>query len=160
MFSIQRVVTPPWPAALAGRLEKLTFASDLLRGNPLGDPHARPLQVYLPPGYRDESRRFPSVYLLPGYGGTAFSWAGQPTYGQPLLQLIDAAFRAGRAPEARVASLDGWTRYGGRSYRSQRERLDRSRRQSVRGIRGDRPLPLLPVRRGRPLHRHALPHHP
>ena len=116
MFSIQRVVTPPWPAALAGRLEKLTFASDLLRGNPLGDPHARPLQVYLPPGYRDESRRFPSVYLLPGYGGTAFSWADQPTYGQPLLQLIDAAFAAGRASEAVVVSVDGWTRYGGSQY--------------------------------------------
>ena len=65
----------PWPAALAGRLEKVTVASELLRGNPLGDPHERPLWVYLPPGYPDQARRFPSVYLLPGYGGSVASWA-------------------------------------------------------------------------------------
>jgi hypothetical protein len=41
---------PPWPAALSGRLEQGFFTSELLRGNPLGDPHERPLWVYLPPG--------------------------------------------------------------------------------------------------------------
>ncbi|HEY1915397.1 MAG TPA: alpha/beta hydrolase-fold protein [Streptosporangiaceae bacterium] len=56
------------------------------------------------------------MYLLPGYGGTAVSWVGQATYGQPLLDRIDAAFAAGRAPEAVVVSVDGWTRYGGSQY--------------------------------------------
>jgi Putative esterase len=116
MFITQPRVVPPWPAELAGRLEKITLDSTLLRGNPLGDPHRRPLQVYLPPGYRDEGRRFPVVYLLPGYGGSAGSWTSRSTYGRPLVELIDAAFAAGRAPAAVVVSVDGWTRYGGSQY--------------------------------------------
>jgi S-formylglutathione hydrolase FrmB len=116
MFITRRTVTPPWPADLAGRLEKLTITSELLRGNPLGDPHDRPLWVYLPPGYQHTGRRFPSVYLLPGYGGTVDSWTQRYGYGRPLIELIDAAFAAGRAPEAVVVCVDGWTRYGGSQY--------------------------------------------
>ena len=36
-----------------GRLNEHVIVSDLLRGNPLGDPHERPLWVYTPPGYDD-----------------------------------------------------------------------------------------------------------
>ena len=43
-----------------GRFEQVTVASEALRGNPLGDPHERPLWVYLPDGY--EERRWPVVY--------------------------------------------------------------------------------------------------
>ena len=106
----------PWPAALAGRLEKVTVASELLRGNPLGDPHERPLWVYLPPGYPDQARRFPSVYLLPGYGGSVTSWARRPVFGRTVLEMIDEAFATGQAPQAVVVSVDGWTRYGGSQY--------------------------------------------
>ena len=45
--------------------------SELLRDNPLGDPHERPLWVYVPPGYDDTDRRYPSVYVLQGYTGHA-----------------------------------------------------------------------------------------
>jgi S-formylglutathione hydrolase FrmB len=106
----------PWPATLAGRLDKVTVASELLRGNPLGDPHERPLWVYLPPDYPDETRRFPALYLLPGYGGSVASWARRPVFGQPVLEMIDEAFATGRAPQAVVVSVDGWTRYGGSQY--------------------------------------------
>jgi hypothetical protein len=41
----------PWAADLAGRIERHTIDSTLLGGNRLGDPHVRPLWVYLPPGY-------------------------------------------------------------------------------------------------------------
>lgn len=60
----------PWNAELAGRIGNHVFTSDLLRGNPLGDPHERPLLVYTPPGY-DESpgRRYPVVYVIQGYTG-------------------------------------------------------------------------------------------
>jgi S-formylglutathione hydrolase FrmB len=107
---------PPWPAALSGRLEQGVFTSELLRGNPLGDPHERPLWVYLPPGYQDEERLFPSVYLLHGHGGSVASWGNRPTYGQPVLEMIDEAFAAGQAPQAIVVCVDGWTRYGGSQY--------------------------------------------
>jgi len=44
----------PWSADLVGRIDDNVINSELLRGNPLGDPHERPLPVYLPPGYDDE----------------------------------------------------------------------------------------------------------
>jgi S-formylglutathione hydrolase FrmB len=108
--------TPPWPAVLSGRLEKLVFPSALLQANPLNDPHERPLQVYLPPGYQDQARRFPSVYLLHGYFGSAASWADRTGFGPPVLEIIDQAFAAGRAPQAVVVSVDGWNRYGGSQW--------------------------------------------
>ncbi len=107
---------PPWPAPLHGRLEQGMFASELLRPNPLGDPAERPLWVYLPPGYPGQAQRYPSVYLLPGYGGSVANWRNQPTYGRPVLEMIDEAFASGQAPPAVVVCVDGWTRYGGSQY--------------------------------------------
>ena len=40
----------PWEAPLVGRLDRGTIDSRLLRDNPLGDPHERPLWVYTPAG--------------------------------------------------------------------------------------------------------------
>ena len=60
----------PWSADLAGRIDEHVISSALLRGNPLGDPHERPLLVYLPPGYDDDpDRRHRSVYVIQGYTG-------------------------------------------------------------------------------------------
>jgi hypothetical protein len=33
----------PWSVDLAGRLDELVIDSEALRGNPLGDPHERPV---------------------------------------------------------------------------------------------------------------------
>ena len=50
----------PWSADLAGRIDTHVISSELLRANPLGDPHERPLLVYVPPGYDGETgRRYP-----------------------------------------------------------------------------------------------------
>ena len=60
----------PWSGELAGRLDELVIDSDVLRGNPLGDPHERPLWVYVPPGYDDDpSARYPTIYVIQGYTG-------------------------------------------------------------------------------------------
>src|SRR3954464_1562120 len=64
------LVMLPWSAELSGRLDEHVIDSPTLRGNPLGDPHERPLWVYVPPGYDDEpDRRYPSVYVIQGYTG-------------------------------------------------------------------------------------------
>ncbi len=44
----------PWSGTLAGRIEERAITSEVLRGNPLADPHERPVLVYLPPGYDGE----------------------------------------------------------------------------------------------------------
>src|SRR5690606_29634073 len=55
----------PWGHAWAGRLHEHVIDSQALTGNPLGDPHRRPLWVYTPPGYAEEpDRRYPSIYVI------------------------------------------------------------------------------------------------
>ena len=107
----------PWSADLAGRIDEHVFASELLRTNPLGDPHERPLWVYLPPGYDDEpARAYPSVYVIQGYTGHVAMWANRGPFRQPFPETADAVFASGEAPPAIVVYVDAWTAYGGSQF--------------------------------------------
>jgi len=106
----------PWGAELAGRLDRTTIVSELLRGNPLGDPHERPIWVYLPPGYDDADVRYPTVYVLQGYTGHVAMWANRTAFRQPFIETADAVFAAGRAPGCVVVYVDAWTAYGGSQF--------------------------------------------
>jgi len=53
-----------------------------LAGNLLGDPSERDLFVYLPPGYEDSDRRYPTAYLLQAYGETAATMVSPATDGE------------------------------------------------------------------------------
>ncbi|TCC52456.1 enterochelin esterase [Kribbella capetownensis] len=103
----------PWSADLAGRFEQTTYDSALLRGNPLGDPHERPVLVYLPPGYGDSDRRYPAIYVTMGYTGHIGMWFNRTPFRQPFPELLDALFAPGDVPPAIVVFVDSWTRYGG-----------------------------------------------
>jgi Putative esterase len=107
----------PWSADLSGRLDEHLFTSELLRDNPLGDPHERPLWVYVPPGYDDEpERRYPSVYVIQGYTGHVEMWRNRQPYRQPFPETADAVFAKGEAPPAIVVFVDAWTAYGGSQF--------------------------------------------
>lgn len=106
----------PWKSELAGRLDENTITSELLRGNPLGDPHERPLWVYVPPGYDDTEERYPSVYVIQGYTGHVAMWANREAFRQPFLETADAAFASGEAPACIVVYVDAWTAYGGSQF--------------------------------------------
>ena len=55
------------PKGPAGTLVVLEHASRILKGNPLGDPHARKVGVWLPPQYdAGRKQRFPVLYDLVG----------------------------------------------------------------------------------------------
>ena len=87
----------------AGRFEEHAFASEVLQGNPLGDPHERPLWVYLPPGYHDDasgSRRFASVYVIQGLTGQVDAWRNRPAFRRNFPELMDQAFGSGECPPA------------------------------------------------------------
>ncbi|MFD9961199.1 alpha/beta hydrolase-fold protein [Amycolatopsis sp. NPDC058986] len=107
----------PWEAELAGRLDRHILDSALLRDNPLGDPHRRPLWVYVPPGY-DESPdvRYPTVYVIQGYTGHLAMWANRTPFRQPFPETADAVFAGGTAPGCVVVYVDAWTRYGGSQF--------------------------------------------
>jgi S-formylglutathione hydrolase FrmB len=106
----------PWAAELAGQFEQRTFDSALLRGNPLGDPHERPVLVYLPPGYDDSDQRYPSIYVAMGYTGHLGMWFNRTPFRQPYPELLDALFATGDVPPAIVVFVDAWTRFGGSQY--------------------------------------------
>ncbi|MEU0878630.1 alpha/beta hydrolase-fold protein [Lentzea sp. NPDC005914] len=105
----------PWEGELAGRLDRHTVVSSLLRGNVLGDPHERPLWVYVPPGYDESDERYPAVYVIQGYTGHLGMWANRMPFRQPFVETADAVF-AGGAPGCIVVYVDAWTTYGGSQF--------------------------------------------
>jgi S-formylglutathione hydrolase FrmB len=106
----------PWSAELAGRFDEPLFESSLLRGNPLGDAHERPVLVYLPPGYDESEQRYPSIYVAMGYTGHLGMWFNRTPFRQPYPELLDAMFATGDVPPAIVVFVDAWTRLGGSQY--------------------------------------------
>jgi hypothetical protein len=106
----------PWSAELAGRIDEHVIDSELLRGNVLGDPARRPLWVYVPPGYEDSTRRYPSVYVIQGYTGQLVMWNNRSAYRPTFPQAADAMFAAGDVPPAVMVFVDAWTAYGGSQF--------------------------------------------
>ncbi len=106
----------PWIAPLSGRLDRLTIDSTLLRGNPLGDPHERPLWVYVPQGYDETEARYPTVYVIQGYTGHVAMWANRTPFRQPFIETADAMFARGEAPPVIMVYVDAWTAYGGSQF--------------------------------------------
>lgn len=63
----------------AGTVERITVRGKALEGNLEGESAERAVTVYLPPGYAaDQNRRFPTVYLLHGEGGSENTFIDQP----------------------------------------------------------------------------------
>jgi S-formylglutathione hydrolase FrmB len=107
----------PWSGQWAGRLDQQEITSELLRDNPLGDPHVRPIWVYLPPQYDARpSRAYPVVYVIQGYTGHLAMWGNRSPFRQPFPETADEVFASGRAPHAIVVYLDAWTAYGGSQF--------------------------------------------
>ena len=104
----------PWSVDLRGRLDREFLTSDLLAGNVLGDPHRRPLWVYLPPGYDDQpATSYPSVCVLQGYAGHVAMWDNRDPFRQPFVERADELFATGGAPGCVLVFVDAWTAFGG-----------------------------------------------
>jgi hypothetical protein len=107
----------PWSYELAGRFEEHAFESEVLKGNPLDDPHVRPLWVYLPPGYDDDAeRRYPTVYLIQGLTGQLDMWRNRTAFRQNFPELVDGMFARGDSPPCVLVWVDAWTSLGGSQF--------------------------------------------
>ena len=107
----------PWSRERQGKLDELEIESELLRGNPLGDPHVRPLWVYRPPAYESEpDRRFPTIYLIQGMTGQLDMWANRSAFRPSTPENIDRLFGEQGCPPAIVVFADCWTSYGGSQF--------------------------------------------
>jgi S-formylglutathione hydrolase FrmB len=107
----------PWSYELAGRVEEHAFESEALKGNALGDPHVRPLWVYLPPGYDDDpERRFPSVYVIQGLTGQLDMWRNRTAFRRNFPELVDETFARGESQPCVLVYVDAWTSLGGSQF--------------------------------------------
>jgi enterochelin esterase family protein len=94
----------------------LTHESEVLKGNPLGDPHIRTFPAYLPPGYDDApDKRYPVVFVLAGFTGGGLTFVNRrfsnPGYDSDLDDLI-----AGGMDPAIFVFPDCITKLGGSQY--------------------------------------------
>jgi S-formylglutathione hydrolase FrmB len=107
----------PWSYELAGRLDEHAFESEVLEGNPLGDPHVRPLWVYVPPGYdADPERRYPCVYVIQGLTGQLDMWRNRTPFRKNFPELADELFASGGSPPCVLVYVDAWTSIGGSQF--------------------------------------------
>ncbi len=107
----------PWSFDVRGHFDEVTFESEVLKGNPLGDPHQRPLWVYLPPGYKDEPGRcYPSIYMIQGLTGQLDMWHNRSAFRKNFPELADELFASGGAPPCIVVWVDCWTSLGGSQF--------------------------------------------
>ena len=84
-----------------------TFSSEALKGNPLGDPHNRPLWVWSPEG----DGPYPSVYVIQGMTGMVNAWFNTEPWSESYPSRI-----ASLAPEAVVVLVDAFTAVGGSQF--------------------------------------------
>lgn len=106
----------PWSHDYQGRLEERVLESDLLKGNPLGDPHVRPIWVYTPPGYDEGETRYPTVYLLLGWTGQVDMWRNRMAFRKSFPELADDFFASQQGRPAILVYVDCWTSLGGSQY--------------------------------------------
>ena len=107
----------PWERPFHGTLDRLVVESELLAGNPLGDPAHRPLWVYRPPGVElDHPKPLPSVYVIQGYTGQLDMWANRMFFEPTFLERLDHLFATGGCPDAIVVLVDAWTSFGGSQF--------------------------------------------
>ena len=120
-MALREVTEPvgaPWSRRLAGALDQLVVESELLAGNPLGDPTRRPLYVYRSPGVTigADAGPVPAIYLIQGYSGQLDSWLARTSFEPTVIERIDAMFEVGDCPDAVIVLVDAWTSLGGSQF--------------------------------------------
>lgn len=116
---------------LQGRIDTHQLPSDVLRGNPLGDPTTRELVVYVPPGVQP-GQRLPVVLCLSGFTGAGFMMLNRGAWAPSLPERFEALLRQGSAQGSKQVSAqqsspdpvrpmllvmpDCFTRYGGSQF--------------------------------------------
>jgi S-formylglutathione hydrolase FrmB len=103
--------------AAPGRLVVLEHTSKVLKGNPLGDPHARNVGVWLPPQYdKEEKRRYPVLYDLVGFTGSGLSHVGWKPFGYNVPERAARLIHEGRMGPVIIVLPDCFTALGGNQY--------------------------------------------
>ncbi len=98
----------------AGAVTRLTVESDALKGNLLGDPTARAVDVYVPAGCNGDG--LPLLVDLVGFGSSGLSHTNWVAHRENVPERLDRLIGAGRMAPVVVAFPDCFTRLGGNQY--------------------------------------------
>jgi hypothetical protein len=101
-------------AAPEGAIHRLAVESEVLKGNLLGDPTRRRVDVYVPAGH--DGRDLPLLVDLVGYTAGGPAHTNWKNYGESVPERLDRLIGAGEMPPVVVAFPDCFTRLGGNQY--------------------------------------------
>ena len=109
------------PQGAPGRVVTLQHTSKVLEGNPLGDPHVRLLDVWLPPQYdqargRGLGKRFPVVYDLVGFTGTGRSHTAWRNFEENVPERAARLVHERKMGPLIIVFPDCFTSLGGNQY--------------------------------------------
>jgi hypothetical protein len=98
----------------AGTVVRITVESQVLKGNLLGDPWARAVDIYIPAGH--DGHDLPLLVDLVGFTGSGLSHTNWVGFRENLPERLDRLIGEGRMPPVVVAFPDCFTRLGGNQY--------------------------------------------
>ena len=109
------------PNRPSGRVITLEHSSGILKGNPLRDPHVRPLDVWLPPQYdqgagRGRGKRFPVLFDLVGYTGSGKSHTNWRNFDENLPERAARLIHDKEMGPCILVFPDCFTALGGNQY--------------------------------------------
>ena len=109
------------PKGLGGRVVTLEHTSKVLAGNPLGDPHVRLLDVWLPAEYdqekgRGRGKRFPVVYDLVGFTGTGRAHTAWRSFEENVPERAARLVHERKMGPVIIVFPDCFTALGGNQY--------------------------------------------
>ena len=102
-----------------GRIVRLEHSSKILKGNPLGDPHTRTIDVWLPPDYdcaSEQTSRYPVIYDLVGYTGTGQSHTQWKGFEETVPERLSRLHHEEAMGSCIVVFPDCFTALGGNQY--------------------------------------------
>lgn len=102
------------PTTPAGTVRRFTYESTVLKGNMLGDPTARLIDVYLPNGH--DGSGLPLLVDMVGFTGGGPSHSNWKNFGENLPERLDRLIATGQMPPVVVAMPDCFTKLGGNQY--------------------------------------------
>lgn len=103
--------------AAKGRVVFIEHESQILKGNPLGDPHKRKFPVYLPPGYDSSPQQhYPVIFGLIGFTGTGAMYLNWKFLSPSFDTLLDDLILTKKMPGVIYVMPDCMTYLGGSQY--------------------------------------------
>ncbi len=109
------------PKGYPGNFLVLEHRSEILKDNPLGDPHVRKVGVWLPPQYDGKGRsspgqRFPVLYDLVGFTGSGLAHANWKPFGDNVPERAARLIHEKKMGPVIIVFPDCFTALGGNQY--------------------------------------------